>query len=210
MARAKLQGLRLSENEVSQTIDFKEAFGVDLSKNEALKQRIGQAIIDRIIERNEQNKSVEGGNLKTPYSKSYAKSKKFELYGKSRGDVNMKLTGDMLSSVDISETRGNQVKIELDQGQAPKGYNHHTGDTVPRRPWFGVNKKELNEIKREFKNELRQVKEGKEEVEQRQEQAQVEQERLDLATIRALAQGERQTTSALDALIGNLFGESED
>lgn len=207
--------LNLSEEKVSQKINLDEAFGVDLSRNEALKQRIAQAMIDRIIERSESGKSIHNKPMRPKYSKEYKNSKEYELYGKT-GKVNVKLKGDMLNDVDIISTRGNNIEFGLEGRQAVKGFAHQTGydghPSIPngkyKREWFGVNKKELNDIKKEFKNELQQVKKGKEEIEERQEQ-EVEQERLDLATIRALAQGERQTTSALDALIGSLFGESE-
>lgn len=197
---AKIKGLKLSQQEVSQTINLQEEFGVDLSTNQGIKLQIGQAIIDRILERTESNKGVHGKNLKRPYSKSYRNSREFELYGKSPNDVNMKLKGDMLNSLDV-EDRGNNLTIKVSEGEAPKAYNHNVGDTLPKRPWFGINKKELNEIKREFKNEIQRLKEeGQEETQ--------EQERLDLATLRALAQ-ERQSQSALDELIGGLFGESD-
>jgi hypothetical protein len=196
---AKIPGLSLSEDEVSQTIDFKEEFGVDLSKSAALKTRIGQAIIDRIIERTEAGKSNTGGNLKAPYSKGYRNSKTYEIYGKT-GKINMTLKGDMLGSIDVGAIDGNTVKVEVDSSQSPKAYNHMVGDTLPKRPFFGVNKSELKRIKKEFANELQQIKEGQEVEKERQEQ-----QALDLATIRALGGGITTTENRLASLFGSLF-----
>jgi hypothetical protein len=154
---AKLDGLKLSESEVSQTIDLKEVFGVSLTGNEALKQTIGQAIIDRIIERTESGKSVYGGNLRSPYSKAYEESDDFKAFGKKPDRVNMKLTGQMLGTLDIVETSGSRVKIGWDDAtENAKAFNHQTGDTVYKRPFFGITKKELGEIKREFADQVKE------------------------------------------------------
>lgn len=148
---AKLDGLKLSEDEVSQTIDLKEVFGVSLSGNDALKQVIGQALIDRIIERTEAGKSVNGGKLKAPYSKTYAESDDFKAFNKKKDEVNMKLTGNMLGTLDIIDTAGSKVKIGWnDSTENAKAYNHNVGDTVPKRAFFGITKQDLASVKSEF------------------------------------------------------------
>lgn len=201
MGSARPPGLKLSKEEVSQTINFDEVFGVDLSRNESLKQAIGQAIIDRIVERTESGKSVNGGNLKSPYSESYVNSKKFKIYGKSKNDINMTLTGQTLNSIDIEDSTGNAVKISVAESKAPQSYNQNVGDTQPKRAWFGVSKSELNEIKRDFKSEIESVKEQKEESEQN---------KIDLATLRALGGAELTTEKRFFDLVSSLFdfGES--
>lgn len=151
---AKLDGLKLSQDEVSQTIDLKEVFGVSLTGNEALKQVIGQALIDRIIQRTESNKSVTGGQLKK-YSKEYIESDEFKAFDKSAGDVNMKLTGDMLGTLDIIDSSGSKIKLGWDDStQNAKAYNHNVGDTVPKRAFFGVTKSDIDSVKREFADEV--------------------------------------------------------
>ncbi len=156
MKVAKLDGLKLSESEVSQTIDLKEVFGVSLTGNEALKQVIGQALIDRIIQRTESNKSVTGGQLKK-YSKEYIESDDFKAFDKSAGDVNMKLTGDMLSTLDIVDSSGSKIKLGWDDAtQNAKAYNHNVGDTVPKRAFFGVTKQDLESVRKEFASDVKQ------------------------------------------------------
>jgi hypothetical protein len=148
---AQIKGLKLTEGEVSQTIDLKELFGVSLSGNGALKNAIAQEIIDVIKERTDAGKSVNGTNLKKPYSKAYSESLDFDVYGKSKSEVNMKLTGTMLDTMDVLSDAGNSVKIGWSgDEQAAKAYNHNTGDTVPKRPFFGINQSELNKIKSKY------------------------------------------------------------
>lgn len=153
----KLNGLKLSETEVSQTVDLGELFGVPLTGNEALKQSIGQAIIDMIVARTEDGISVNGGKLKGPYSKAYADSDDFKAFGKKANEVNMKLTGQMLGTLDIIESSGSKIKIGWDDAtENAKAYNHQTGDTVTKRPFFGISKKELQVIKDQFEHDVQQ------------------------------------------------------
>jgi hypothetical protein len=148
---AKIKGLKLSQEEVSQTLNLNELFGANLSGNSALVQEIGQAIIDKIISRTEAGKSVDGTKLKSPYSKMYSESLEFKAFGKSKNKVNMTLTGSMIGTIDILESRGGKLKIGWsDAEENAKAYNHNAGDTVPRRAFFGLNEKELQEIKKEF------------------------------------------------------------
>lgn len=156
--------LKIKKNNVEQTINLKEKFGVDFSGKENLKQLVGQAIIDHIVERTESGMGVslkENGKgrsvkLKSPYSKEYAKSLEFKAAGKSKSKVNMKLTGDMLGLLDIKRIEGNKLTIGWnDDEQNPKAFNHVTGDTVPKRPFFGVSNSELKGIKKTLGSDLK-------------------------------------------------------
>lgn len=158
---AKIEGLKMKVDEVSQTVDLKDLFGASLTGNEALKQKIGQAMIDKIISRTESGTSVDGKNLKSPYSKRYAESDDFKAWGKTKRDINMKLTGQMLGTLDILETGGSKIVIGWsDKTENAKAYNHNTGDTVPKRNFFGLNKKDLEEIRNQFQDEVEE-KSGK-------------------------------------------------
>ena len=157
---------KVSKNKVEQTINLKEEFGIDFSGRRSLRELIGQAILDRIRERTEAGDGMKFGRggsgtqttLKSPYSKEYAKSLPFKAFGKSRSDVNMTLTGDMLGLMDIKSQTGNTLTIGWDEKEENnKAFNHVTGDTVPRRPFFGVSKSELQDIKREFRSDIREA-----------------------------------------------------
>ena len=148
---AKLGKIKASLEGLSQTINLKEVFGRDVSDRPALKQAFAQAVIDHIVERSESGKAVTGRNLKKPYSDEYAETLEFLAAGKSKGAVNMKLTGDMLRSIDLIDEDAQTITIGIDDpNEAPKAFNHQTGDTVPKRPFFGINQRELNDIAGEF------------------------------------------------------------
>lgn len=158
--------LKLKKNNVEQTINLKEVFDFDFSGKENLKQLIGQAIIDHIVERTKDGLGVslkdDGSGrtvkLKSPYSKTYAKSLEFKAAGKSKNNVNMTLSGQMLSTLDVKKIDGNKITIGWEDAEEnAKAFNHVTGDTVPKRPFFGVSNKELREIKKEFMPEIEEA-----------------------------------------------------
>lgn len=157
------------KTKVEQTIDLKEVFGTDFRGMRSLREAIGEAILNRIRERSQSGQGVSfSGNrarpvtLKTPYSKEYADSLDFKAFGKSRSNVNMTLTGDMLNLMDIKRQNGNSITIGWnDSTENAKAFNHSTGDTVPRRPFFGVSKTELSDIKKEFKSEIQSAIDAK-------------------------------------------------
>lgn len=152
----------VSLKRIEQEIDLEELFGVDLSDDDSLKEALAQTLIDKMVTRVQDGQGIGGVKLKSPYSERYAKTLEFKAAGKSRGKVNMTLTGDMVSSIGVISTKGNTIKIGIeDSEQVAKAYNHQTGDTVPQRPFFGFSKDELNDIKKEFSSKIkRAAKEG--------------------------------------------------
>ena len=133
--------IKETKSQVSQTINIRKILG--RSPTEAEKQSIGQALIDRIIDRTESGKGLNGKNLKSPYSDAYADSLDFKAFGKSKNKVNMTLTGDMLASIDILSSTRDTITIGIEGDEAPKAFNHQTGDTVPKRRFFGVTRKDI-------------------------------------------------------------------
>lgn len=153
---------KFKKTNVEQTIDLKEVFGIDFRGLTSLKEAIGGAILERIRQRTESGDGISFTGdrarpvkLKAPYSKQYADSLDFKAFGKSRNNVNMKLTGDMLGLMDIKRQSGNSITIGWSSAEEnAKAFNHSVGDTVPRRPFFGVSKTELADIRKEFKSEI--------------------------------------------------------
>jgi len=153
---AKIDNLTLEVDEVSQSFNVSEILGVDVSDRPRLIEEFGQAVIDRIVERTEQGKGVDGKKLKAPYSKSYVASEEFKEYGKSKNKINMTLTGGMLEDLDF-EQNGDQIKVKFfDETETAKAYNHNVGDTLPKRPFFGINKNELRDIAAMFDSDLKE------------------------------------------------------
>lgn len=158
--KTKNLSLKLTLDDVSQTIDLKKTFGFDFSKQPELKELIGQEIIEFMLDRIAKGKGIGGKKLSPKYSKEYIGSLEFKSFGKKRSPINMELKGDMLASIDILEAKGNKVKIGFDDNlETKKAFNHNTGDSkgMPKRPFFGINEKELSSIKSELKSELEDV-----------------------------------------------------
>ncbi len=159
---AKIKGLKLTESEVSQTVDLNELFGANFTGNSGLAQAIGQAMVDKILERTSKGIGVDGKNLKkfsakSAYSEEYKDSLEFKAFGKSNSKVNMELTGQMLGTMDILEQSRGKIKIGWnDDVENAKAYNHNEGITVPKRRFFGLNDSELKEIKSEFIDRVRE------------------------------------------------------
>lgn len=146
------------KDKVSQRFNLKEIFGVDFSNKPELKEALAQAIIEKIKTRTENGLAIGGKReLKKPYSDAYADSIPFKAAGKSKNNVNMTLTGDMLGLLDVIKESSNTIEIGWDNDQAPKAYNHNVGDTVPKRPFFGLNKSEIADLKKEFGREVKQA-----------------------------------------------------
>lgn len=147
------------KDKVFQELNLRDMFGVDFKDLPELREAIGQAAIEKILARTEKGQFRPGERPSAKafsYSDSYAKSLAFKAAGKSKGDVNMKLDGDMLGTLDIIEVSANKVTIGWDDElQAAKAYNHNTGDTVPKRPFFGLSKSELKALEVEFRDEVK-------------------------------------------------------
>ena len=156
---------KVTKRVIEQRIDLEEAFGVDFTGKRNLREIIGERIIEKIRERTESGTgmTIDDSGRGHPsefkgYSKEYRESPEFKAFGKSpTGKVNLKLTGDMLELIDIKKQDSNSITIGVDSDEVLKAYNHQTGDTVPRRPWFGISKGELMEIVQELKPEVREA-----------------------------------------------------
>jgi len=134
------------------TFDLVSIFGVPV--NPDIGMAFGQSIVDRIVDRTQgENRRADGPSFRR-YSESYEESQAFADFGKS-GSVDLTLTGDMLLDIDILELTPSRLVVGFsDQTQTAKAFNHHTGDTVPARPFFDINKSELDELVDEFQPEI--------------------------------------------------------
>jgi predicted ATP-dependent Lon-type protease len=84
------------------------------------------------------------------YSKEYMDSLAFKI-GRKTSQVNLKLSGDMLQSIEVIAAHDGAIIIGFtDSAEIPKAHNHITGDTLPKRDFLGLPKDELNAIINEF------------------------------------------------------------
>ena len=75
---------------------------------QAERRQIGFAIIEFIQDRTAKGKGIGGkafrnSSGRTSYTKSYTETRDFEIAGKSKGRINLELTGDMLDSIEVVE-----------------------------------------------------------------------------------------------------------
>lgn len=107
--------------------------------NDDQKIEIGHKIIERIKERTDRGVDKRGKNFKK-YSDLWAKKK-------GSSDVDMRLSGDMLDSIEIIKINGNEITIGWEDGlEVLKGENHINGVTVPKRDFLGLPKKDTTAI----------------------------------------------------------------
>lgn len=145
--------IKLTKKEVSQEIDLEEIAGVDLSGDPSLKEVIGQALIDVIVERSKSGKDIDRTPFKK-YPKSYKESDQYAAFGKT-SNVNMDLTGNMLSDIDVKPAPGSIIKLGFrDSVNNAKSFNHMTGDTVKQRQFFGLRDKDVKDVLTRFQTEI--------------------------------------------------------
>lgn len=141
-AKKKAKGkLTLTLNEVSQDIDL--ASYLDRKPTSSEKRAFASLAVDRIINRSLDNENVNGGGFKK-YSKEYAKFK-----GVTRSSVDMFLDGKMFKSMKriAGDEKGGDVHIGFKGGiENKKAFNHTTGDTLPKREFFGITDQEARDI----------------------------------------------------------------
>ena len=142
---AKLKQV-LSGKKARLEVNLDELFGTLVPNNSELRQAVGQAIIDKIRDRTSRNLDRDGKRFPN-YSTEYADSIPFKAYGKSKGDPNLKQSGDMLGLMDIIDETKNKIVIGWSDGEeAGKAHGHITGNVGSTRDFLGLPEKDLNEI----------------------------------------------------------------
>lgn len=136
------------ETKMELHFELKDIFGSKARFTEEFRQAFANSAIQKIVERTQEGRPLYGSWRR--YSEGYKESLPFKAFGKTE-DVNLTLTGDMLGTLSLLKSQGSKVVIGWDiELQNKKAFNHHTGDTVPRRPFFGLQNQEISELKEEF------------------------------------------------------------
>lgn len=94
--------------------------------SQQFRSQFSKRVIDQIVIRT--NEGVDKHNKKFPaYSKSYIQSDTFKIYGKSPSEINLELSGEMLSSL-RGVYRMQEIVIELiGQNNKDKAHGHING-----------------------------------------------------------------------------------
>lgn len=119
-------------------------------KKPSLQREYGNRLIDEMIRRTRNENIDKKGNAFPKYSKSYSESEVFKIYGKDKSDVNLTLSGEMLSNMAVVKT-GQQLEIAfLSQTQNDKAHGHINGIKTRsgkvKRDFFGLPENVQGEI----------------------------------------------------------------
>jgi hypothetical protein len=79
-----------------------------------LRVLLAEEIINYIRERTQSGKDKSGTKF-TMYTKEYTKSLDFKVAGKSKGDINLTLSGDMLASIELLSHKPGNIKIGFEK-----------------------------------------------------------------------------------------------
>lgn len=129
------------------SIDVPKAYGPDE------REAIAQDLIDYIVERTQSGKG-KGGKGFAGYSDSYIHSKEFKIAGKSAGDVNLTLTGDMLADLKLISNRAGKIIIGYENGTESnakadgniRGTYGKSKASGPRRDFLGLTETEIQKV----------------------------------------------------------------
>jgi len=143
-------------------IDLTELFGGKVPDSKGLRQTIGQAFIDKIVERTQKGKDKDGKRFKG-YSKTYKESLDFKAHNKKAGKVDLKLTGDMQRSIDVVDENSKSIYIGFDnQEDMDKAHGHITGGgKLPVRDFWGLTSKEKESVRKDFQSDVDRFEKGK-------------------------------------------------
>lgn len=142
----------VNRSEIASVIDLSEELkGVPKSDQDELKSRIGELLVEQILETVADARTpIEGGEYKRTLSKEYGKFKTEET---GSNKANLDLTGEMLSSLDY-KIEGNKIKLGIfDAIEAPKadGHNNFSGESkLPTRQF-------LPKEGQDFKSNIREL-----------------------------------------------------
>lgn len=128
-------------------------------RDKDFKKLYGQRVVDRIVERTQQeNVNKKGGSLGS-YSKSYKESLIFQIYKSGETQVNLTLTGEMLESL-VHEPSQFKIVVTLEEDQRDKAHGHITGKLgkarAKPRDFLGLPKGEETALFKETLEDYRQ------------------------------------------------------
>ena len=132
----------------------KFTINVDDRYSDSELQAIGQDVIDHIVERTRSRNLDKNNETLGRYSDSYADSLEFQIAGKSKGSVDLTLTGEMLDSLQILRTRRGVIEIGYPAGSSLNdkvegnrlGSYGKSPNRAKARDFLGIHESNLNSI----------------------------------------------------------------
>lgn len=124
------------------------------------REEVADLIIERIYERTtRENKDADGRRFPR-YSEAYTKSLEFKIAGKSKSNINLELSGDMLASMKLLAEKPKEIVIGFERGSEENAkadgnirgtYGKNTPDPRRARNFLGITDQELTKIIRYVK-----------------------------------------------------------
>lgn len=124
------------------------------------REEVADLIIERIYERTTKENRDADGKRFPGYSKSYINSLDFKIGGKSKSNVNLELSGDMLASIKLLSEKPKEIVVGFERGSEENAkadgnirgtYGTSTPNPRKARNFLGVSDKELAKIVRYVK-----------------------------------------------------------
>ncbi len=120
---------------------------------------IAEDIIEQIVKRTQKMNLDKNGQPFPKYSKNYKESLDFKIAGKSGGNVNLTLSGDMLTELDLISHRAGELLIGFENGSEEnakaegniKGtYGQKHKIRGKKRDFLGITKTEKDNILKKY------------------------------------------------------------
>ena len=139
-----------------------QRFNVDLRDFGLTKDQrieVGDLIVERIVARTDKGIDVDGEKF-VGYSKAYQDSLNFKIAGKSKGNVNLQLSGDMLAALQVLKQDGNKLTIGFERGTEENAiadgnirgtYGQQKANSFKSRDFLGISDTELVKIVKTIK-----------------------------------------------------------
>jgi hypothetical protein len=127
------------------------------------RRELADLVIEHIFERTTVDNKDKNGKKFPAYSKEYVKSLDFANAGKSKSDVNLQLSGDMLAAMQLLKDRPGEIIIGYERGSPENGkaegnilgtYGSDTPNRKKARDFLGVQSKKLKELVAYVKNNV--------------------------------------------------------
>lgn len=118
------------------------------------REELGDLIIEHIFDRTDRGLDKEGKKF-PGYSETYQKSLDFANAGKSPGNVNLQLSGDMLAAMKLISHKSGSLIIGFDNGTPENGkaegnilgtYGQDSPIRGKRRDFLGIQTRKLKEL----------------------------------------------------------------
>jgi hypothetical protein len=119
------------------------------------RREVGSQVVFHILKRTQQENQNKAGKPFRKYTKEYTESLNFKIAGKSASDINLTLSGDMLSDLDIIEHGMGYIDIGYKDGYYGAGkvegnvigsYGQAQGHPSMARNFLGIEKSDLKSI----------------------------------------------------------------